>query len=53
MMCETCKENRTILYEWMGYKNCRSCCKDYWKDNDMGEEESFKDFLDRMTKIQR
>ena len=51
MKCMSCKKESKILYQWMDYINCRNCCKDYWKDNDLGEEQSFEDFLGQMKKL--
>ncbi len=41
-------ENETTL-EFMDIMCCEDCLHDYWKDNDIGERESFEDFIDLNT----
>ena len=45
IICEECKEHNAE-YEFQGVKSCWICLKEYWLDNDLGEDTSFNDFLE-------
>lgn len=44
LMCENCKEKKAT-HELAGCKSCEDCLMEYWRDNDIGLDTSFDDFL--------
>ena len=51
MKCDNCKQEEQ-LYELVGSKCCSNCWEEYWRDNDIGMDTSFEDFLDHTcTKV--
>ncbi len=32
-------------YEFLNIKSCRECLREYWQVNEMGETESWQDFI--------
>ena len=46
MKCKATKNcENEAKYEFGGIKSCESCLHDYWLTNEMGETESYEDFL--------
>jgi len=51
MKCQQCG-GEAELYELAEFKCCEGCWKDYWRDEDIGLDTSFTDFLEMTcTKI--
>ena len=48
MKCEQCGEGGQ-LYELAESKCCSDCWEQYWRDNDLGYDTSFIDFLDAIV----
>ena len=50
--CPECEEETKELYELVGSKACENCWREYWQENNIGEEESFTDFKNiTLTKV--
>ena len=43
--CENCGNDKEELYELAESKCCEDCWLEYWKDNEIGLDTSFNDFL--------
>ena len=40
---DSCENEAT--HEFLDVKSCEDCLHDYWQDNEMGETESWEDFI--------
>lgn len=45
MDCENCGKDVEELWELVDTKGCYDCLHEYWQMEDLGEDESFTDFL--------
>ena len=45
MKCGQCKMEKEELWEFCDVNGCYDCLLEYWRDEDMGMNESFEDFL--------
>jgi len=49
--CQNCEDDTSELFELLGSVNCEGCWMEYWKDNEIGIDQSFNDFIGGLKKI--